>query len=216
MVEKAPKKLQEKVIKQENEERNVVPPKSTKTRRRIVIESDEDDVFDAPKVEETKSEVKVEKEMEEKPKAKATKKVKEAKKAKEAAKEIKTSKETKETKETKTSKAPRAKKSKDTDYELVVEAKDEKTEKVVVTEEEPKKKKASSGAYRGKWQTAQRDPPKHGQKAIPKGKPDCLSGLAFVLTGLNESLTRDELSTLIKEHGGYGDERFFFENDDNN
>lgn len=35
-----------------------------------------------------------------------------------------------------------------------------------------------------------------------QGKPNCLAGLTFVLTGVYESLERDEVSDLIKELGG--------------
>ena len=62
--------------------------------------------------------------------------------------------------------------------------------------------KRSSGVYRPKWLGEPRDPPKHGSKPIPIGKPGCLEGIIFVLTGLNESLTRDETSDLIKKYGG--------------
>ena len=59
-----------------------------------------------------------------------------------------------------------------------------------------------TGGYRPKWLGPERDPPKHGSKPIPIGKPDCLKGIIFVLTGLNESLTREEMSELIKLYGG--------------
>lgn len=35
-----------------------------------------------------------------------------------------------------------------------------------------------------------------------QGKPNCLSGLTFVLTGVYDSLERDEAADLIKEYGG--------------
>ncbi|KAG4072206.1 hypothetical protein HA402_007616 [Bradysia odoriphaga] len=41
-----------------------------------------------------------------------------------------------------------------------------------------------------------------GSKEIPKGKPNCLNGLTFVLTGVYESLERDEAADIIKEYGG--------------
>ena len=59
-----------------------------------------------------------------------------------------------------------------------------------------------TGGYRPKWLGPERDPPKHGSKPIPIGKPNCLEGIIFVLTGLNESLTREETSELIKQYGG--------------
>lgn len=63
-------------------------------------------------------------------------------------------------------------------------------------------KRKVSGAYRPKWLGPERDPPKHGSKPIPIGKPNCLSNIPFVLTGLNESLTRDETTELITKYGG--------------
>lgn len=43
----------------------------------------------------------------------------------------------------------------------------------------------------------------HGSKEIPKGKPDCLKGLQFVISGVLESLERDEAADLIKSCGGH-------------
>ena len=63
-------------------------------------------------------------------------------------------------------------------------------------------KRKVTGSYRPKWLGPERDPPKHGSKPIPVGKPDCLSQIPFVLTGLNESLTRDETIELITKYGG--------------
>eukprot|EP00466_Bigelowiella_natans_P015023 jgi/Bigna1/66835/fgenesh1_pg.2_\ len=45
-------------------------------------------------------------------------------------------------------------------------------------------------------------PPKAGQKEIPEGKPNCLQGLTFVITGTLDSLERDEAGDLIKQYGG--------------
>lgn len=42
----------------------------------------------------------------------------------------------------------------------------------------------------------------HGCKEIPKGKPDCLKGLQFVISGILESMERDEAVDLIKSCGG--------------
>lgn len=63
-------------------------------------------------------------------------------------------------------------------------------------------KRKVSGSYRPRWLGPERDPPKHGSKPIPVGKPGCLDGVIFVLTGLNESLTRDETTELIQKYGG--------------
>nr|XP_016926450.2 replication factor C subunit 1 [Drosophila suzukii] len=41
-----------------------------------------------------------------------------------------------------------------------------------------------------------------GSKEIPKGAKDCLSGLTFVVTGVLESMEREEAESVIKEYGG--------------
>ena len=41
-----------------------------------------------------------------------------------------------------------------------------------------------------------------GCKDIPQGSPDCLAGLVFVLTGVFESLEREEMSELVRNLGG--------------
>jgi singapore isolate B (sub-type 7) whole genome shotgun sequence assembly, scaffold_1 len=73
----------------------------------------------------------------------------------------------------------------------------------VATEDKKVEKRKVSGSFRPKWLGPERDPPQHGSKPIPEGKPDCLAGVVFVLTGLNESLTRDEMTELITKYGGY-------------
>ena len=45
-------------------------------------------------------------------------------------------------------------------------------------------------------------PANPGSKPIPEGKPDCLSGLTFVITGELDSLYRDQASSLIQRWGG--------------
>lgn len=45
-------------------------------------------------------------------------------------------------------------------------------------------------------------PPLHGQTDIPTGKPYCLNGKRFVITGQLPSLTRDEAKDLIQQYGG--------------
>lgn len=42
----------------------------------------------------------------------------------------------------------------------------------------------------------------HGCKDIPKGKPDCLKGLLFVISGVLESMEREEAVELIKSCSG--------------
>ena len=41
-----------------------------------------------------------------------------------------------------------------------------------------------------------------GSKDIPQGSPDCLAGLVFVLTGVFESLEREEMAEIVKSLGG--------------
>ena len=41
-----------------------------------------------------------------------------------------------------------------------------------------------------------------GSKEIPEGSPNCLNGLVFVLTGVCESLEREEMAEIIKKLGG--------------
>ncbi|KAG8037014.1 hypothetical protein G9C98_004336, partial [Cotesia typhae] len=41
-----------------------------------------------------------------------------------------------------------------------------------------------------------------GSKTIPKGAENCLAGLSFVVTGVLESLEREEVDELIKQYGG--------------
>lgn len=45
-------------------------------------------------------------------------------------------------------------------------------------------------------------PELHGQKQAPRGQEECLTGKIFTITGVLESLTRDEATELIKQHGG--------------
>jgi len=45
-------------------------------------------------------------------------------------------------------------------------------------------------------------PPNHGKRELPYGKPNCLAGFRFVLTGLLFSLTREEATDLIQQYGG--------------
>jgi NAD-dependent DNA ligase len=44
-------------------------------------------------------------------------------------------------------------------------------------------------------------PPRHGEKEIPNGSPTCLTGMQFVVTGVLESLDRDEAVQLCQRHG---------------
>jgi replication factor C subunit 1 len=39
-------------------------------------------------------------------------------------------------------------------------------------------------------------------QAVPSGHPDCLTGKTFVISGILDSLKREEAEDLIKRHGG--------------
>lgn len=47
-----------------------------------------------------------------------------------------------------------------------------------------------------------KDPPHKGEKEVPEGTPECLTGLTFVISGTLDSLEREEAEDLIKRHGG--------------
>ncbi|MES1908608.1 MAG: hypothetical protein MHM6MM_001510 [Cercozoa sp. M6MM] len=48
----------------------------------------------------------------------------------------------------------------------------------------------------------QRDPPRLGEKEVPQFQENCLEGFRFVVTGILESLRREEAVALIKSCGG--------------
>ncbi|XP_021919425.1 replication factor C subunit 1 isoform X2 [Zootermopsis nevadensis] len=49
----------------------------------------------------------------------------------------------------------------------------------------------------------QREGPKNpGGKAVPQGKPGCLSGLVFVVSGVLETIDREQVTALVKQCGG--------------
>lgn len=63
----------------------------------------------------------------------------------------------------------------------------------------PKKLKVNTGyaSYLG------REGPKAlGTKEIPEGDDDCLAGLTFVITGILESIERDDAKSLVEKYGG--------------
>eukprot|EP00252_Welwitschia_mirabilis_P003820 TRINITY_DN1388_c0_g1_i1.p1 TRINITY_DN1388_c0_g1~~TRINITY_DN1388_c0_g1_i1.p1 ORF type:complete len:950 (-),score=248.13 TRINITY_DN1388_c0_g1_i1:318-3167(-) len=61
-----------------------------------------------------------------------------------------------------------------------------------------------SGGGRGIYGNfGERGPPPHkGQKEVPVGAENCLSGLTFVISGTLDSLEREEAEDLIKSYGG--------------
>ncbi|KAM6220875.1 replication factor C subunit 1 [Rhynchocyon petersi] len=66
--------------------------------------------------------------------------------------------------------------------------------------EDSEKKRTNYQAYRS---FLNREGPKAlGSKEIPKGAENCLEGLTFVITGVLESIERDEAKSLIERYGG--------------
>ncbi|XP_067297806.1 replication factor C subunit 1 [Pseudorasbora parva] len=66
--------------------------------------------------------------------------------------------------------------------------------------EDLEKKRANSSAYRN---FLNREGPRAlGSKEIPQGAENCLEGCVFVLTGVLESLERDDAKSLIERYGG--------------
>lgn len=67
-------------------------------------------------------------------------------------------------------------------------------------QEKHEKRRAAAMLYQ---QFQKRSGPSNpGSKEIPKGKPNCLAGLTFVLTGVYESMERDEADSVITSFGG--------------
>ncbi|XP_015201424.2 replication factor C subunit 1 [Lepisosteus oculatus] len=66
--------------------------------------------------------------------------------------------------------------------------------------EESEKKRLNSQAYRN---FLNREGPRAlGSKEIPQGAENCLEGLTFVLTGVLESMEREDAKSLIERYGG--------------
>nr|XP_049575706.1 replication factor C subunit 1 isoform X2 [Syngnathus scovelli] len=66
--------------------------------------------------------------------------------------------------------------------------------------DEAEKKKLNTSAYRN---YLNRDGPRAlGSKEIPTGADNCLEGCVFVLTGVLESMERDDTKSLIERYGG--------------
>ncbi|XP_065091606.1 replication factor C subunit 1 [Ochlerotatus camptorhynchus] len=71
----------------------------------------------------------------------------------------------------------------------------------ILTDEERHERKRMSAMLYQKFKNRQ-GPTNPGSKEIPKGKPNCLAGLQFVVTGVLESMERDECAQIIKDFGG--------------
>ncbi|KAM3623637.1 uncharacterized protein V6R79_013588 [Siganus canaliculatus] len=66
--------------------------------------------------------------------------------------------------------------------------------------EDAEKKKGNASAYRS---YLNRDGPRAlGSKEIPQGAENCLEGCVFVVTGVLESMERDDAKSLIERYGG--------------
>ncbi|XP_038569412.1 replication factor C subunit 1 [Micropterus salmoides] len=75
-----------------------------------------------------------------------------------------------------------------------------KPESTSVSPDDAEKKKGNSSAYRS---YLNRDGPRAlGSKEIPQGAENCLEGCVFVLTGVLESMERDDAKALIERYGG--------------
>lgn len=59
----------------------------------------------------------------------------------------------------------------------------------------PEKKKA-------RWVPRTDDPPNRGNKPLPIGSSDCLAGKVFVISGVLDSLLREECQDLCRQYGG--------------
>lgn len=60
----------------------------------------------------------------------------------------------------------------------------------------------TEGATWGQFQEAREEPPNRGMKEVPRGADGCLEGKTFVVSGVLDSLTREDAEDLIKRHGG--------------
>ncbi|CAL1601443.1 unnamed protein product [Knipowitschia caucasica] len=75
-----------------------------------------------------------------------------------------------------------------------------KTESTSTSPEDPDKKKVNASAFRN---YLNRDGPRAlGSKEIPQGAENCLEGFVFVITGVLESMERDDTKALIERYGG--------------
>jgi hypothetical protein len=75
-----------------------------------------------------------------------------------------------------------------------------KVEPKAETPAEPKQKPRGNPMWYG---AARPPPPNKGLKPLPTGEENCLAGKQFIVTGILDSLERDEVHDLIKSYGGY-------------
>lgn len=75
-----------------------------------------------------------------------------------------------------------------------------KPEGTSTSPDDAEKRKANTSAYRN---YLNRDGPRAlGSKEIPQGAENCLEGFVFVITGVLESMERDDAKSLIERYGG--------------
>lgn len=75
-----------------------------------------------------------------------------------------------------------------------------KPESTSISPDDAEKKKTNASAYRS---FLNRDGPRAlGSKEIPQGAENCLEGFVFVITGVLESMERDDAKALIERYGG--------------
>jgi replication factor C subunit 1 len=74
-----------------------------------------------------------------------------------------------------------------------------KTKPNAETPAEPKQKPRGNP----KWFGSRPAPPNKGLKPLPTGEEGCLVGKQFIVSGILDSLERDEVHDLIKSFGGY-------------
>lgn len=68
-------------------------------------------------------------------------------------------------------------------------------------DQEPQEKKSKQAQSYAKFMN-RGPPPNKGNVEIPVGRPNCLEGKVFVITGVLDSLERDDCADLIKQYGG--------------
>ncbi|XP_029993926.1 replication factor C subunit 1 isoform X3 [Sphaeramia orbicularis] len=81
-----------------------------------------------------------------------------------------------------------------------LKASPKKPEGTSTSPDDTEKRKANTSAYRN---YLNRDGPRAlGSKEIPQGAENCLEGFVFVITGVLESMERDDAKSLIERYGG--------------
>nr|XP_002119665.2 replication factor C subunit 1-like [Ciona intestinalis] len=73
--------------------------------------------------------------------------------------------------------------------------------KTALTETEQSSAKKERFMKYKQWQN-RGGPPNPGSKEIPKGEKNCMEGLSFVITGVQDSLSREEIKSLVERYGG--------------